>query len=866
MTDTSPTATFEAFRLSPQQRYVWIAQRGGLPYRAQCVVRMQGALRAEALEAALRRVVERHEILHTLFPHVQGMKIPVQAIMDVRPLWNSADLSAQDAAEQAASVESLIAEECCRPLDFEKGALVQALLLRLSPSDHMLALTLPTLCADAWSLRLIVCDLIRAYSGTVTEEDEPMQYLQFSEWQNEVLESDDELRDAGRAHWKKTLTDLPQPAKLPFETEPANESPATFHALAEELDSAVWSRLRTWSDREDAAPSTVLAACWHTLIGILGEQADSLYWFTVDGRKFEELNDSVGLFAATVPIRSPFEADAGFRKAVRRMSDALQEAVDLQYDWGAVADAASDAADMGFGFSFEEEQSLEAASDLRVSLAQAMCCLKPFKLQLVCLQCPEGLSLELRYDARRYRQQDIQRLIGYFRTLLQNALERPEVPLGSLSLLPPAERAQVLKEWNNTYTEFPPVGAIHYLFEQAAQGSPQAIALVCQDQQLTYQELNTRANRLAHYLQMQGVQPDTPVGLFLPRSLDLIVGMLAILKAGGAYLPLDPALPQERLEGMLQDSQARLLLTHAGLPSLDVADLNRICLDQDAATIGQKSADNPASAVELHHLAYVIYTSGSTGRPKGVGIEHRQLLNYVQGVTARLELPAGASYASVSTLAADLGNTMVFPALCLGGSLHLLASDTAMDVGAWREYLKKHPIDCLKIVPSHLSALLGGGDVEASLLPHQVLVLGGETSHWELVERVKRAAPSLRVYNHYGPTETTVGVLTYAMGEKRGMEAVGSATVPLGRPLPNCQVYVLNGAREPVPVGVLGELYIGGAQVGRGYLNRPELTQERFVEDPFHPMAGVRMYRTGDVCRYLADGSIEFVGRVDHQV
>lgn len=342
------------------------------------------------------------------------------------------------------------------------------------------------------------------------------------------------------------------------------------------------------------------------------------------------------------------------------------------------------------------------------------------------------------------------------------------------------------------------------------------------------------------------------------------MGLLGILKAGSAYLPLDPAMPRERLQGMLSDSGARLLVTQGFLPGLEAAATVRLDLDADA--IARQDQTNPKGAIDLDHLVYVIYTSGSTGRPKGVGIAHRQLVNYVQGVSDRLGLRAGASYATVSTIAADLGNTMLFPALCGGGCLHVLSAERAMDAGPWRDYFGRHRIDCLKIVPSHLSALLGRGEADAQMLPREVLVLGGEASRWELVERIGQTAPALQIFNHYGPTETTVGVLTYAVQPGVGAAETGSATVPLGRPLPNCQVYLLNASLQPVLVGAAGEVYIGGAGVGRGYLNQEALTAERFLRDPFRTDAGARLYRTGDLARHLPDGNLEFLGRADHQV
>ncbi|HKU47817.1 MAG TPA: non-ribosomal peptide synthetase [Burkholderiales bacterium] len=363
------------------------------------------------------------------------------------------------------------------------------------------------------------------------------------------------------------------------------------------------------------------------------------------------------------------------------------------------------------------------------------------------------------------------------------------------------------------------VNCLHQLFEAQARRTPQAPAAVFEDKHLTYAELDRRANGIAQQLRRQGVGPDVTVGLHVERSLDMIVGMLGILKAGGAYVPIDTAFPAERVAYMVSDSQAKVVLT-----SLE----------------GVADGDGPVdSGVQSRHLAYVIYTSGSTGKPKGVCIEHRNIVNYVHGVVERLRLEPGMTYATVSTIAADLGNTVIFPALATGGCLHIISQERAENGALLAEYFARHEIDVLKIVPSHLAAL-----DPARVMPRKRLILGGEASRLDWIAHLRELAPRCEIYNHYGPTETTVGVLTYRLG--RDIPQTQSGTLPLGIPLPNNSVDLVDG-----------EICVSGAGVARGYLNRPELTAEKFA-------GGV--YRTGDRGRLLADGSIEFCGRVDHQV
>jgi len=352
----------------------------------------------------------------------------------------------------------------------------------------------------------------------------------------------------------------------------------------------------------------------------------------------------------------------------------------------------------------------------------------------------------------------------------------------------------------------------------------------------------------------------------MERSPEFVVSMLGILKAGGAYVPLDPSLPLERLNWMIANSTASLIVSQEALIGSGIICEGSVCLDRDKDQLALENDTNLAKKPTGNSLAYVIYTSGSTGRPKGVEIEHRNLLNYVVGIQDCLALPSGSSFATVSTFAADLGHTAIFPALCGGGCLHIISQERSVDPRMWREYLSKHQVDCLKIVPSHLSALIGSGEGESGLLPQKLLVLGGETCHWDLIARIRRAAPDLRVFNHYGPTETTVGVLAgeinYAIAARVGV----AGTVPLGRPLANSKAYILNSQLQPVPVGVPAELYIAGRGVGRGYLGSEELTTDRFLTDPFDSTLEGRMYKTGDLARHLPDGTIEYLGRIDNQV
>jgi amino acid adenylation domain-containing protein/non-ribosomal peptide synthase protein (TIGR01720 family) len=401
------------------------------------------------------------------------------------------------------------------------------------------------------------------------------------------------------------------------------------------------------------------------------------------------------------------------------------------------------------------------------------------------------------------------------------------------------------------------------VFDTQVSDTPQAIAVVFEDQHLTYNELNVQANELAYSLRALDIGPESLVAICTERSVELIVGVMGILKSGAAYVPLDPLFPDERLSMILEETKAKALLTQRHLGSrFPTSAINAIYLDGEEKSVNNSKRENPPNRAKPENLVYVMFTSGSTGKPKGVAIEHRQLLNYVNAILNRLSISSPSRFATVSSYATDLGNTAIFPALCSGGSVYLISRERASDAKALADYFRINPVDYLKIVPSHLSALLVSQN--AHILPKKGLILGGEVCYWDLIERIKTLNPDCTIFNHYGPTETTVGVTTYRI--KNSDNNLTSSTVPIGKPLSNTHVYLLDAKMQPVPDGETGEIYIGGAGVARGYLNRSDQTDRKFVKNPFVDDQQTRLYRTGDKARKLKDGSLEFLGRTDFQV
>ncbi|WP_017328295.1 non-ribosomal peptide synthetase [Synechococcus sp. PCC 7336] len=844
----------QGFRLSPQQQHLWTLQQQNSTYACQMVWRWTGSLQSDRLQRALQQVIDRYDILRTSFPRRPGTKLPLQAIAaTVPPTWKECDWSELPQAEQIARQQACLQAEQQQLV--EGGQSLRAVRASLSERESWLILTLSGLCGDRLSLQLLSRAIASAYEldGRAIEEDkDPVQYLQVSEWQNELLATEED------DYWPKQSAPTP-PFPLPLE----RSATPTFvpSALVEQLSAETVTRLTVLARQQEVEVADVLLACWQVLLWKLTGETEGKLHLLADGRDEEELASVIGPLAKWLPLRYPLQPSYRFAEVLAQSQSSSTTAKEYRDSFGYASDK-NEAATHGEGIGFEWASSSAPIRNGSTALAleRQRVYSHRLKLALTCLHSDRGLTLEFHYDTQRLLLSDIQRLKQQFLALVEDALAHPDRPIDRLEILDDRDRHQLLQAFNQTEQSFAAIDGLHTLFEAQVEQYPDRVAVAGGGQQLTYSQLNPKANQLARHLQSLGVGPETIVGISLLRSPNAIVALLAVLKAGGAYLPLDPTLPVEAAAQRLQDAKAIALISQTRLAARVPDSVSAVVYidGSDANTIATYPDDNLPCQNCATNLAYALYTSGSTGTPKGVAIEHRQMLNYLQAISTQLDLPAAAHFALVSTLAADLGNTVLFPALTSGGCLHVIPEAQVADAAALTAYFQQHPIDCLKIVPSHLAALLLSGTPEA-LLPKRQLVLGGESLSRDLLEVLQ--SNHCAVLNHYGPTETTVGVLTHATSSADTRD-----TVPLGRPLANCRAYVLDSQLRPVPIGVVGDLYIGGAQVARGYLNRPSLTAERFLPDPFSREEGARLYKTGDRARYLADGKLEFVGRSDRQV
>ncbi len=877
------------FRLSPQQRRLWLLQQGSSAYRAQSALLIEGDLRPEVLKEAIYRVVRRHEILRTNFLSLPGVTLPVQVVAEeIAPLWSAGDLSSPKSPNGIEDgVEEIFLEDRRRPFDFGQGPLLRAYLLRLPAERHVLFLSLPSICADARTLNNLALEIGRAYDACLKDEgwpDEPLQYAQFSEWQNELLEDED--AEAGREFWSKQALSAPA-VQLPFEIESAGRNSFEPDSLTLELDREIVAGLDAGAEMQGVSTEVFLLACWQTLLRRLTAQSGVVIGCAHDGRRHEALHSAPGAFAKWLPISCRFQANFRFSEVLSQIAASKRAADEWQeyFVWNdaQAPDAAGDGAPFfPLGFEFEERPAPHRAGGLSISIYKQSSCAERFHIKLSCHRTGDLIAAEFHYDPERFRREDVKRLAGHFQALLSSAIQNIEAPISELEILGAAARHQLLVAFNDTGADYQKDKCVHQLFEEQAKRTPENTAVVFSEpsgteRRLSYAELNARANQLARYLRRLGVGPESIIGLCLDRSVEAVVGIFGILKAGAAYLPLDPAAPRERLAFMLAQARATALIARERLAESLIEDRRSkiedrrdprsairdprckvVCIDPDWEDLAKESGENLAPEATAENLAYVIYTSGSTGEPKGVMIEHRSVVNLANGLARTVY--AGQS----SPLRVSLNAPLTFDAsvkqllqLLYGHSLYILPEEVRIEGNELLSYLNRHSLDVLDCTPAQLQLLLAAGLTQRPDAAPKLALVGGEAMD-DGTWRAVAGNGATNFHNVYGPTECTVDATVCRMRD--------AAEPVIGRPIANAKIYLLDERLEPVPIGVPGELHIGGDGLARGYFSRADLTAERFIPNPFSEAGGERLYKTGDLASYQPDGMIRFMGRSDHQV
>ncbi|NNB98210.1 non-ribosomal peptide synthase/polyketide synthase, partial [Corallococcus exiguus] len=867
-----PVATHEGPPpLSFAQQRLWLLdqlQPGSAAYNIPAALRLKGQVDVESLRRAFESLVARHETLRTTFFQHQGE--PAQRIHSpgtwTLPLLDVSSVPEARREEEARRLANL---EARRPFDLEAGPLLRTSLVRLSDAEHLLLVTMHHIVSDGWSMSVLVRELTALYAAFHTDHlptlaPLPVQYADFSVWQRSWLQG--ETLETQLAYWKEKLSGAPAALDLPTDRP---RPPVQSHrgaAVDMRVPAQLSDALKTLAQREGATPFMLLLAAWQVLLSRYSTQDDISVGTPIAGRTQAETEGLIGFFVNTLVLRAHVQPQATFRQLLAQVRGTTLAAYEHQHvPFEKLVETLQPVRDLSRSALFQAMFSLQNTpmEALRVpGLSFEQLPLESnsakFDLTLTMQDSPQGFVGVLEYSSDLFDASTMQRLVGHMGVLLEAIAAQPDTTLAGLPLLTAPERQRLLVDWNGPSAEFPRDLCIHDAFSAQSLRTPDALAVVCRDEQLTFRELDTRANQLAHRLVKLGVGADVRVVLCVERSVEALVGILGTLKAGGAYVPIDPSYPRDWLAHVLQDTGAPVVLTQQRLrDSLPPHSAHTLCLDSDSADFALESQDAPVTSVTPEHLAYIIYTSGSTGRPKGVMIQHRSVLNLRVALAATVHADArpGERVSVNAPLSFDASVKQLIQVLD-GHTLCIVPDEARADVGELVNRIEKDALDVLDCSPAHLRLLVDEGLLERKAIPHRVLV-GGEAvdpATWRHLAQ----APRPRVFNVYGPTECTVDATACAFD--------ASPTPTIGRPLPNVRVYVLDRTLRPVPIGVAGELFIGGEGVARGYLNRPELTADRFIPDAFSSTPGARLYRTGDVVRWRADGMLDYLGRADFQV
>ncbi len=872
-----PVPRDQAPPLSFAQQRLWFIdqlQPGSAVYNVPYALRLRGPLDAGALERSLAEIVRRHETLRTRFPSVNGQ--PLQVIEPAGPVAvTRVDLSDLPDPPREEVLRERAAAEARAPFDLGTGPLLRATLVRLAAEEHVLLLTLHHIVSDGWSTGVLAREVSALYGAFVRGQGSPLaplpvQYADYAVWQRAWVR--DETLDAQLAWWRQRLAGAPSVLELPTDRPRPLVAGDRGGSVPFVLPPKAVRALRTLAAREGATLFMTLLAGWQLLLARYSGQDDVSVGTPIAGRTRLETEGLIGLFVNTLVLRTDLSGQPTFRALLGRVRETTLGAYQHQdVPFEKLVDALAPERSLSHTPLFQTalvlQNNVQEALELGDLTAEP---LPPatetvhFDLTLTLAESETGVSGSLFYRAELFDATTAERMVEHLQHLLREMTADPDQRVTQVELLRGAERARVLQSWNVVHATPPRDASIHARFEAQVARTPDAVALSFGDETLTYAELNARANRLAHHLARLGAGPEVRVGIFLERGVEMVVAVLGVLKAGGAYVPMDPGYPAGRLAHMLADSGVRVVVTQDALAGAlpEQAGVRRVSLDAAAADIAAESAENPASGAMVNNLAYVIYTSGSTGTPKGALIEHCNVLRLFTATDAWFGFGPDDVWTLFHSVAFDFSVWEIWGALLYGGRLVVVPFDVSRDPEAFHALVQRERVTVLNQTPSAFRQFIRADAERGGELSLREVIFGGEAlepaSLREWADRHGVDRP--RLVNMYGITETTVHVTYRPLSREDVYEGAGS---PIGVRIPDLRLYVCDAGMHPVPIGVPGELYVGGAGVARGYLNRPALTAERFLENPY---GTGRLYRTGDRVRWLADGTLEYLGRLDEQV
>ncbi|MDB6112568.1 MAG: cyclohexanecarboxylate-CoA ligase [Pedosphaera sp.] len=856
-----------ALPLSWAQQQLWIIQQAdpdSVAYNLSFAWQFSGPLNVPAWDHALGAIVQRHETFRTSFHYRDGQPVQTVSAAPLRTL-KPIDLEPVPAVERWGDVLRQLARESRRPFDLARGPLLRTCLLRLNESEHVWLLVMHHLVCDAASLGVLFRELRIFYEEQSTGKrallpDLAIQYADFAVWQRGWLQR--ETMEKQFSYWKEQLRGPLPILELPADrTRPAKRSlRGALHQF--KLPAELLKAINRFKRDEGVTAFNVLLAAFKALIYRHTGEMDILIGSLTANRNRSEIQNLIGFFANTLVLRTQVTGAAGFRGLLERVRETVLGAYanqDVPFE-KLVAELSparkpshTPLFQVMFSFQSLPRRELELPG-LQTRMIEVDNGTSKFDLTLILNETRQGLVGCFEYNTDLFEAATIERWAGHFQNLLAAAVANPDQPLWALPLLTQCERDRMLIEWNDTTRDYERGVCIQHLFERQVERSPEAIAATFESTSLSYRELNQRANRVAAHLQRAGVGPEVLVGIMMERSVEMLISMLAVLKAGGAYVPLDPSFPQDRLAFMVQDAGISVLLTQRkGQAPLEFAHLHRVFVDELPAD-ETSFWPNPRSEVTPANLAYVLYTSGSTGKPKGVEVLHRGVVNFLSSMRRTPGIAAHDKLLAITTISFDIAALELLLPLTVGARVVIATAATTLSPAALVAAIDHHGITIMQATPATWRMLLEagwGGN------PRLKVLCGGETLPLKLALKLRERCGSL--WNLYGPTETTIWSTIYPVNEVAGV-------VPIGRPIANTEVYVLDSQLQPVSVGVEGDLYIGGDGLARGYVKQPGLTAEKFIKHPFSRSPGVRLYKTGDRARYLPDGNLVCLGRGDQQV
>ena len=864
--------TADNFPLSFAQERLWFLsqlQQDSSVYNVAGGVRMEGPLSVTALERALNEVVLRHESLRTTIG--QDESGPVQIIAHPQAFnLPKFDLRKVPKSQREAEAQLLLANEAGKPFNIEGGPLFRATLLLLSAEEHILLLTMHHIISDGWSIGIFVRELIELYEAFADGRpsllpDLTVQYVDFAVWHREWLQG--EVLDKSVSYWKEKLAGVPSLLELPTDhpRPPSQSFSGTRYPIA--IPQKLTESLKELAEQQNATLFMILLAAFKVFLFRHARQEDIVVGVPIAGRNKPELENVIGLFINMLAIRTDLSGNPSFRELLARVREAslgAYEHQDLPFE--KLVEVMQPERDTSYSPLFQvmfHLGNLEIPAfnlpGLTLTPLETDSGTSKFDLTLDLTESSTGLKGYFDYSTDLFDRVTIQHFSERFQILLKAVVADPETPIASLPLLSAAEEKQLVVGLNETAEDFPHAHCLHQIFEDQVEQTPDAVAVTFEGENLTYAELNHRANQLAHHLMKLGVGPEVLVAICMERSLDLPIALLAVLKAGGAYLPLDPAYPRERLAFIIEETHAPVILTQGAVAeNLSFENVHVINLE-DADAFATENTENPRTEVTDENLCYVIYTSGSTGQPKGAMLHHRGVRNRLLWGITDYRLGIGDVVLHKTPLTFDVSVWELFAPVLSGARLLIAKPGGHQDAAYQLDLMARERVTHVDYVPTMLEVLLEseGLDQCDNL---EIVTAAGEALTRELRDRFY-SQTNAKLYNLYGPTEASLAV-TYWVCEPDGKERV----IPIGRPMSNARIYILDKHLEPVPIGVAGELHIGGKAPGRGYLKRPDLTADKFIPDAFSENGGERLYKTGDLARYRSDGAIEFLGRLDHQV